>query len=444
MAFDKYGRVTSPITEAYFENAFVRYIPEGTKGDPGPAGPPGPPGGAVDATTTTKGSVQLAGDLSGTASAPTVPGLAGKAPLASPSFTGTPTAPTQAAGNNSTRLATTAFVSAALSALVDAAPGTLDTLNELAAALGDDPNFAATVTAALGSKVSTSDAPELIRDTVAAALVAGANVTITPNDAGDTITIAAAGGGAAGPTVIQSVIVNTGTETRPVGPDVVIWIDADELGAANALATDPIITPGASGGTGAAANPTFFASSIPPVASRWIIPPFAENDGHDPASTGGVTAGRMSLQRWEFAEPVIITGFATEVQGTPGAGGVIRFGVYDSLTATAPVPGSEVTVVSETGGYKTATGIAVSVPAGEYWVACAVQGAKAMVRHFKPTSFYRYWDEPHNALQMLGNWSDGAATSRWVNGVTGALPDLSASSVLHPWEGPLAVTVRIG
>ena len=129
MAFDKYGRVTSPITEAYFENAFVRYIPEGTKGDPGapgadgesayqvavdngfvgtetqwlaslkgtkgdpgPAGPPGPPGGAVDATTTTKGSVQLAGDLSGTASAPTVPGLAGKAPLASPSFTGTPTA----------------------------------------------------------------------------------------------------------------------------------------------------------------------------------------------------------------------------------------------------------------------------------------------------------------------------------------------------------------
>ena len=156
MAFDKYGRVTSPITEAYFENAFVRYIPEGTKGDPGPAGPPGPPGGAVDATTTTKGSVQLAGDLSGTASAPTVPGLAGKAPLASPSFTGTPTAPTQAAGNNSTRLATTAFVSAALSALVDAAPGTLDTLNELAAALGDDPNFAATVTTALAGKVPVS------------------------------------------------------------------------------------------------------------------------------------------------------------------------------------------------------------------------------------------------------------------------------------------------
>lgn len=49
-------------------------------------------GGSVsDATTTAKGVVQLAGDLGGTAAAPTVPGLAGKAPLASPAFTGTPT-----------------------------------------------------------------------------------------------------------------------------------------------------------------------------------------------------------------------------------------------------------------------------------------------------------------------------------------------------------------
>lgn len=49
-----------------------------------------------DATTTTKGIVQLAGDLSGTAAAPTVPGLAAKAPLASPAFTGTPTGITKA------------------------------------------------------------------------------------------------------------------------------------------------------------------------------------------------------------------------------------------------------------------------------------------------------------------------------------------------------------
>ncbi|HYD87105.1 MAG TPA: DUF2793 domain-containing protein [Vitreimonas sp.] len=79
-------------------------------------------------------------------------GLAGKAPLASPALTGTPTAPTPAPGTNTTQLANTAFVTAAIDALIAAAPGALNTLDELAAALGDDANFAATVTAALAAK----------------------------------------------------------------------------------------------------------------------------------------------------------------------------------------------------------------------------------------------------------------------------------------------------
>lgn len=74
------------------------------------------------------------------------------APLASPALTGNPTAPTQAAGNNSTRIANTAFVQAAIAALVNASPAQLDTLQELAAALGNDGNFAATMTAALALK----------------------------------------------------------------------------------------------------------------------------------------------------------------------------------------------------------------------------------------------------------------------------------------------------
>lgn len=75
-----------------------------------------------------------------------------KAPLASPAFTGTPTAPTAAATTNTTQIATTAFVRTEIANLVDSAPGTLDTLNELAAALGDDPNFATTVTTSLAGK----------------------------------------------------------------------------------------------------------------------------------------------------------------------------------------------------------------------------------------------------------------------------------------------------
>lgn len=74
------------------------------------------------------------------------------APKASPTFTGTPKAPTAAAGNNSTQLANTAFVQAAIAALVDSSPGALDTLNELAKALGNDPNFATTMTNALAGK----------------------------------------------------------------------------------------------------------------------------------------------------------------------------------------------------------------------------------------------------------------------------------------------------
>jgi hypothetical protein len=73
----------------------------------------------ADATTTSKGIVQLAGDLSGTAAAPTVPALASKAPLASPALTGTPTAPTATAGTNTTQLATTAFVATAVTAATD-------------------------------------------------------------------------------------------------------------------------------------------------------------------------------------------------------------------------------------------------------------------------------------------------------------------------------------
>lgn len=78
--------------------------------------------------------------------------LALKAPLDSPAFSNNPTAPTQAAGNNSTRLANTAFVQAAIAALVASSPAALDTLNELAAALGNDPNFATTMTNALALK----------------------------------------------------------------------------------------------------------------------------------------------------------------------------------------------------------------------------------------------------------------------------------------------------
>ncbi|HGD8730780.1 TPA: tail fiber protein, partial [Escherichia coli] len=116
---------------------------------------------AQDATTARKGIVQLS-------SATTSPSetLAAtpkavkavmdetnkKAPLNSPALTGTPTTPTAPKGTNNTQIASTAYVMAAIAALVDSSPDALNTLNELAAALGNDPNFATTMTNALAGK----------------------------------------------------------------------------------------------------------------------------------------------------------------------------------------------------------------------------------------------------------------------------------------------------
>ena len=76
-----------------------------------------------------------------------------KAPLASPSLTGIPTAPTAASNTNTTQIATTAYVQTEITELIAGAPGTLDTLNELAAAINDDANYNTTLTTALATKL---------------------------------------------------------------------------------------------------------------------------------------------------------------------------------------------------------------------------------------------------------------------------------------------------
>ena len=96
--------------------------------------------------------------------------IALKADIASPTFTGTPSAPTASAGTNTTQLATTAFVEAAIAALVDAAPGAINTLNELAAAIGDDANFSTTITNSIAAVQADVDQNELDSDNAEAAL----------------------------------------------------------------------------------------------------------------------------------------------------------------------------------------------------------------------------------------------------------------------------------
>ncbi|HCJ8148410.1 TPA: phage tail protein [Escherichia coli] len=78
--------------------------------------------------------------------------IALKADLNSPVFTGIPAAPTAAENDSSRQIANTEFVMRAIASLIDSSPEALNTLNELAQALGNDPNFATTVTNALAGK----------------------------------------------------------------------------------------------------------------------------------------------------------------------------------------------------------------------------------------------------------------------------------------------------
>ncbi|MEW9640130.1 tail fiber protein [Escherichia coli] len=116
---------------------------------------------AQDATTARKGIIQLSSATNSTSEtlAATPKAVKAvmdetnkKAPLNSPALTGTPTTPTAPKGTNNTQIASTAYVMAAIAALVDSSPDALNTLNELAAALGNDPNFATTMTKALAGK----------------------------------------------------------------------------------------------------------------------------------------------------------------------------------------------------------------------------------------------------------------------------------------------------
>lgn len=80
-----------------------------------------------------------------------------KADVGSPELIGEPKAPTPEQASNDNRIATTAFVKTEVANLVNAAPSSLDTLKELSSALGDDPNFATTITNLIGTKLGKNE-----------------------------------------------------------------------------------------------------------------------------------------------------------------------------------------------------------------------------------------------------------------------------------------------
>jgi len=112
-----------------------------------------------------------------------------KAPLASPTLTGTPVAPTAVSNTNTTQIATTAYVQTEITELIGGAPGALDTLNELAQSINDDSSYAATVTTALGTKVATTSA-QALSASANAMTISGHTITLNRADGTtDTVTV---------------------------------------------------------------------------------------------------------------------------------------------------------------------------------------------------------------------------------------------------------------
>lgn len=142
----------------------------------------------ISATMVGLGNVTNTSDANKPVSTAQQTALDLKANLASPTFTGTPTLPTgtiattQTAGNNTTAVATTAFVRTEVANLVASAPAALDTLDELAAALGDDANFATTTATSIGLKAPLASptftgTPTLPSGTIATTQSPGNNTT---------------------------------------------------------------------------------------------------------------------------------------------------------------------------------------------------------------------------------------------------------------------------
>jgi phage-related tail fiber protein len=187
--------------------------------------------------------------------------LALKANLAAPTFTGAVSVPNVAAGNNSQLAANTAFVQAALAALVASSPASLDTLNELAAALGDDPNFATTITNLLALKsplaspaftgAPTGPTPALFDNTLKFATTEFVKrMGVEWSSFGTVNNSTVLGNGSVGGIVSASsptAINVTLPPTAPVGPGAMIMVLSGGAGAVTLLASGAEIITNASG-----------------------------------------------------------------------------------------------------------------------------------------------------------------------------------------------------
>jgi len=194
------------------------------------------------------------------------------APLASPALTGTPTAPTATAGTSTTQVATTAFVGTAVSNLVASAPAALDTLNELATALGNDAAFSTTVTNSIATKLP------LAGGTMTGAIAMGTNKITglgTPTATTDAATKSYVDGVTVAPSNLTGPITSVGAATSIASQT--------GTGSTFVMNTSPtLVTPVLGVATATSINGTTIPSSKTLVATdstAYVVPSQTGNSG---------------------------------------------------------------------------------------------------------------------------------------------------------------------
>src|SRR6056300_1163358 len=149
------------------------------------------------------------------------------------------TVATATAGDNDTTVASTAFVSTAIANLADSAPATLDTLNELAAALGDDANFSTTVTNSIALKAPLAS-PTFTGTLTASGLVYptsdGTNGQVLTTDGSGTLSFSTVSGTTINNNADNRLITGSGTANSLEG-EANLTFDGSNL---NLNATSPV------------------------------------------------------------------------------------------------------------------------------------------------------------------------------------------------------------
>ncbi len=298
------------------------------------------------------------------------------APLASPALTGVPTAPTAAANTNTTQVATTAYVQTEITDLIAAAPGALDTLNELATALGNDAAFSTTVTNSLATKLP------LAGGTMSGAIAMGTN-KIT---------------GAGDPTSAQDVATKNYVDTASIAPSNLTG-PITSVGPATSVAAQTgtgstfvmqasptLTTPNIGVATATSINSTVIPTSKTLVATdstQYVVPSQTSNSGkylttNGTVSSWGDISGSLAQPTeptsptdgliWVDTDGTAPTTVVTRWSKAPTAGTTTLTGTDDGTTVLAYTPGYEEVflngvLLSRTNDYTATTGTSVVLSA---------------------------------------------------------------------------------